>query len=135
MPNLPEDIIDRIKQIERKLQRTATAAATSAAVAPWQNLPLATGFTTQTTTPQYRIQGPAAVVRGDVTVTPAGGSLTEGAVVAHLPSGTRPAVQQVITVATPNTTASRVDVNADGSVVYHGPNATWIAFDFVVALG
>lgn len=132
MPNLPEDIIDRIRQIERKLQRTATAAATSAAVAPWQNLPLSAGFTTQTTTPQYRMQGPVVVVRGDVT---AAGGLTEGAVLAHLPSGARPAVQQVITVATPNTTASRVDVNTDGSVVYHGPNAAWIAFNFVVALG
>ncbi|MEY9862876.1 hypothetical protein ABH935_008524 [Catenulispora sp. GAS73] len=133
MPNLPEDIIDRIRQIERKLQRTATAAATSAAVVPWQNVPLAAGFTTQTTTPQYRIQGPVVFVRGDVTA--AGAGLTEGSVVAHLPSSASPAAQQVITVATPNTTASRVDVNTDGSVVYHGPNATWIAFNFVVALG
>ena len=133
MPNLPEDILDRIRQIERRLQRTATAATTSAAVPPWQNLPLATGFATQSTTPQYRIQGPTVAVRGDVTAT--GGSLAEGAVFASLPSGARPAAQQVITVATPNTTASRVDVNTDGSVVYHGPSAAWIALNFVVALG
>lgn len=132
MPNLPEDILDRIRQIERKLQRTATAATTSAALPPWQNLPLAAGFTAQSTTPQYRIQGSMVAVRGDAT---AAGGLTDSAVVATLPSGARPAVPQVLTVATPNTTASRVEVHPDGGVVYRGPNAAWTAFDFVVALG
>ena len=133
MPNLPEDILDRIRQIERKLQRTATAATTSAAVPPWQNLPLASGFAAHSHPPQYRIQGPMVSVCGDVAVP--GGSLTEGAVVATLPSAAMPAVPQAIPVVTPNTTASYVGVAIDGSVVYHGPNAAWIAFDFVVALG
>lgn len=132
MPNLPEDILDRIRQIERKLQRTATAATTSATLPPWQSLPLASGIAPQSITPQYRIQGSMVVVRGDVT---AAGGLADGAVVATLPSGSRPAVPQVLAVATPNTTASRVEVHPDGSVVYRGPNAAWSAVDFVVALG
>lgn len=133
MPNLPEDILDRIRQIERRLQRTATAAATSAAVQPWQTLPLAAGITDQTATPQYRIQGPMAVLRGDAAVS--GGAFAEGALVANLPAAATPAVAQAVAVATPGTTASYVTVGTDGSVVYHGPGAAWIALDFVVALG
>lgn len=131
MPNLPEDILDRIRQIERKLQRTATAATTSAAPPPWQSLPLNAGFTAQSITPQYRIQGPTVAVCGDVTTA---GGLIEGAVIAILPAGARPAVPQIIPVATPNTTASSIGVDVLGNVVYHGPNAAWSAVDFVVAL-
>lgn len=133
MPNLPEDILDRIKQIERRLQRTATAATTSAAVQPWQNLPLAAGFTPESATPpQYRIQGPMVMVRGDATVT---GGLSEGVVAATLPVGAKPLVAQAFAVATPNTTASWMTVDTRGQLIYHGANASWVAFNFIVALG
>ena len=131
MANLPEDLLDRIKQLERRLQRTATAA-TSRPTPPWLPLPLASGVTTATNAPQYRVQGSLLVIQGDVA---AGGGVAEGTVLANLPATSAPTKQQILPVATPNTTAARIDVNTDGSVRYHGATASWVGVNVVVSLG
>jgi hypothetical protein len=132
LPNLPEDLLDRVKQLERRIQRTSTAATTTP-LPTWQTLPLAAGVVTNSATPQYRVQGSLLIVRGDVKLG-SGSSIAEGAVLATLPAGARPLRLDTHPVATPNTTASRADVGPTGSVVYHGSSATWVALNFVVAL-
>jgi hypothetical protein len=133
MANLPEDLLDRIKQLERLSQRTAISAATPQTPAAWQSLTLGAGISAQTgSTPQCRTRSSVLTVQGAVT-TAAG--IADGAVLANLPTGIKPLQQVVVPAATPNTTAARVEIDTDGSIRYHGATAQWVAVNFTVPLG
>jgi hypothetical protein len=132
MANLPEDLLDRLRQLERRSQRTAIAVATPQPPPAWVPLPLTAGISTQLTTPQYRVRASTLTVRGDVTAT---AGITDGTILATLPAGLRPLAQVVLPAATPNSTAARIEADTDGTIRYHGATAQWVAVNLTVPLG